>query len=81
MKKPVNVEKWGRATARERYDSGGVARATEGFTAGAKDWWESGPKRLFGSSNNTGFDNRKALINKMQSEDSTKAADEQPEGR
>ena len=70
------------------YADGGLARAGQMFNAGAKDWWESGPQRVYSdfqgngdSTNRGGFDNRQNLIDKYKTEDSTLAADEQPEGR
>ena len=70
------------------YADGGLARSGQMFTAGAKDWWESGPQRVYSdfrgngdSPNRGGFDNRQNLIDKYKTEDSTLAADEQPEGR
>ena len=70
------------------YADGGLARAGQMFNAGAKDWWESGPQRVYSdfqgngdSTNRGGFDNRQNLIDKYKTEDSTLAADEQPAGR
>ena len=70
------------------YADGGLARSGQMFTAGAKDWWESGPQRVYSdfrgngdSPNRGGFDNRQNLIDKYKTEDSTQAADEQPAGR
>jgi hypothetical protein len=70
------------------YADGGLARSGQMFTGGAKDWWESGPQRVYSdfrgngdSPNRGGFDNRQNLIDKYKTEDSTLAADEQPEGR